>query len=125
MSECLGPPLSVYPSPVVIYSSPLVLYSCHLLDAFLAGIFKCFIYMTIYFHSFSEHVATIISPELSVIFLDRFFNQFFVNNVLLHPCSVQLKSPGCVGAVSGIFLKLLWSRSGGDKMRSAQSLLVY
>ena len=49
MSQCLGPPLSVYSSPLVTCSSPLVIYSCRLLDAFIIGLFKCFIHMYNYF----------------------------------------------------------------------------
>ena len=85
MSGCLGPPLSVYSSPLVIYSSPLVIYSCRLLDAFIKGLFKCFIHMTDCFLSLFEHLATLISQELSVLFLNILFQPiFFHANGLLH-----------------------------------------
>ena len=73
MSGCLVPPLSVYSSPLVIYSSSLGIYSCCLLDAFIKGILKCFIHMTNYFLSIFQHLATIISQGLSLLFLNMFF----------------------------------------------------
>ena len=77
MSGCLGPPQSVYSSPFVIYFSPLVIYSCCLLGAFMTGLFTYFIHVIVYFFSISEHFATIISPELIVLFLDMFFQPIF------------------------------------------------
>ena len=77
MSGCLGPPLPVYSSPLVIYSSPLVIYSCRLLDAFIKGLFNCFIHMTSYFLSSFEHLAKIISEKLSVFFLNMFLHPIF------------------------------------------------
>ena len=77
ISECLGPPLSVYSGPLVIYSSPLVIYSCRLLDAFIKGLFKFFIHMTTYFFSLFKHLVTIISQQLSVLFLNMSFQPFF------------------------------------------------
>ena len=82
MSKRLGPPFSVYSSPLVIYSGPLVICSCCLLNALRTCLSKCFINMTIYLISFSAHFATIFSSELRVLFLDMFFfNLFFVANV--------------------------------------------
>ena len=40
--------------------------------AFMAGLFTCFINVTVYFISISENVATIISPDLCVLKLDKF-----------------------------------------------------
>ena len=39
----------------------------------MAGWFTCLIYVIFYFPSFSEHFATKILPELSVLFLDMLF----------------------------------------------------
>ena len=77
MSKCLGPPLSVYSSPLVIYCSPLVIYSCHLLDAFIKGLFKCFIHITDFFLYLFKHEATKFSQQLIVLFLNMFFQPFF------------------------------------------------
>ena len=89
-------PLSIYSSPLVIYSSPLVIYSCclpfyiitfwynGLLDEFTNGLFKCSLHMTDYFLSLFEHLATIISQELSVLFLNILFQPIFHANGLLH-----------------------------------------
>ena len=69
MSDCLCPPspLSVNSSPLVIYSHPLVIYSCRLIDAFIEGLFKCFIHMTDFFLSLFKHLARIILQQLSVV----------------------------------------------------------
>ena len=89
MSGCLGPPLSVYSSPLVIYSSPLVIYSCRLLDAFIKGLFKCFIHMTDYFLSLFEHLATIISQDLSVLFLNILFQPIFFMQMVYYMLHTQ------------------------------------
>ena len=70
-------PLSVYSSPLLIYSSPLVIYSCRLQYAFIKGLFKCSIHMTDYFLSLFKHFSKIILEELSVLFLNMFFEQYF------------------------------------------------
>ena len=77
MSECLGPPLSVYSSSLVIYSSHLVIYSCFILDAFMKVLFECFIHMTDYFFSLLK-----IWPQKfhnSLVYLSQicFSNHFF------------------------------------------------
>ena len=77
MSGCIGPPLSLYSSPLVIYSSPLFIYSFCLQDAFIKGLLKCFIHMTHYFLFLSKYLATIVSQELSVFFLNMFFQPNF------------------------------------------------
>ena len=44
---------------------------------FMTSWFKCFKHGIVYFLSISEHLATIISPELNVLFLDMFFQPIF------------------------------------------------
>ena len=61
MSECLGPPLSVYSSHLLIYSSPLGIYSWCLLDAIFKGLFKFFPHVTDHFLSLFKHLVTIIN----------------------------------------------------------------
>ena len=38
----------------------------------------------VYFPSIAEHFVTIVSPELSVLFLNKFLHPFFNTNVWLH-----------------------------------------
>ena len=89
MSGCLVPPLSVYSSPLVIYSILLGIYSCRILDAFIKGILKCFIHMTNYFPSIFQHLATVISQGLSLLFLNMFFKQLFFSCKWLITCYTQ------------------------------------
>ena len=45
--------------------------------AFMTGLFTCFINVIVYFIYISEHFATIISPKLCVLNLDKFFQPTF------------------------------------------------
>ena len=83
MLGCLAPPLSVYSSALVIYSSPSIIYFCCLLSAIMTGLFPCFIYVIVYFLPISEHFAAIISPELSVLFRDMFFQPILCYKFLI------------------------------------------
>ena len=96
MSECLGPPLSVYSSPLVIYYSPLVIYSCCLLDVFIKDLFKCFIHMPDYLFPLFKHLATIILQQLSVIFLNMFFQTYFYVNIVFVIPLFQLQKVKCI-----------------------------
>ena len=51
--------------------------------AFMTGLFTCFINVVVCFISISEHFATIISPELCVLNLDRFVQPIFNWNFLI------------------------------------------
>ena len=49
----------------------------------MTGWFTCFIQVIVFLLYISEHFATIISPKLSVLFLNIFFNPFFIANICL------------------------------------------
>ena len=93
---------------------PLVIYSCFLLDAIKKDIFKCFIHMTDFFHTFFKHLATKISQLHSVLFLNMFIQPFFYANGWLHVTHTALFFHG--GSVSSMsqssfkcFMASFWS----------------
>ena len=115
MERMYWAPLSIYSSPLVIYSSPLVIYSCCLLDEFMKGFFKYFIHMTGYFISLFEHFATIISQELSVLFLDMFFQPMFCCKCLiLRYTHSHLFSWGSMSSMSQYSIKFFRLKSDNN-----------
>ena len=62
----------------------IVIFNLILWGAFTRDWFTCFIDVIVYFLLFSEHFATIILQEFSVLFIYNFFNQFVNANVWLH-----------------------------------------
>ena len=64
--------------------------------AFITGLFTCFINVIAYFLSISEHFSTIISPELCLLNLDKFFQPIFTNSAPLGRVGHRVAMSVCV-----------------------------
>ena len=53
-----------------------IILPSHFLGAITRGWFTCFIDANLFFLSIAEHLVTIISPELSVLYLNIFYTHF-------------------------------------------------